>query len=324
MAVYTHASDQEINQFLQAYPSMKLLSAKPIAEGVENTNYLLHVENEVQLCTKVILTLYEQRTNKEDLPYFMALMSHLSARGIACPQPIPQKNGEVLSVLKGRPAAMFSFLEGKSVRRVGNEHLSELGEALARMHSACEDFALSRANALAPDRLKGLYNTVEPYLDELVPGLQEICASEVEKMSHWHELALPRGTIHADLFTDNVFYEEDRLSGVIDFYFACTDYWIYDLAICLNAWCFEGHVEFNITKAQHLLSAYHRKRPLSDAELDALPFLARGAALRFFLTRANDWFFRVEGAVVTPKDPMEYYKKWEFHARTESYRGYIL
>jgi len=319
MAVYTHLEDEQLKSLLAEYAVGELVSAKPIAEGVENSNYLLTTSQ-----NRFILTLYEKRVKKDDLPFFLGLMQHLAQGGIECPLPVVRRDGGLLSHAADRPAAMVSFLKGKSLRRFDNEHLSALGEAMAKMHLAGEGFALQRENALAPNRLSPLFESVQSRVDEFLPGLKDALAAEIEAMQRWPQLGLPRGVIHADLFPDNVFFEDDHLSGLIDFYFACNDYLAYDLAIAFNAWCFENHVDFNITKAQHLISAYHRIRPLSEAELDALPLLSRGAAIRFFCTRAHDWFFPVEGAVVTPHDPIEYLKKWQFHRQAENFRSYIL
>ncbi len=319
MAVYTHLSNTQISDLLNQYDVGDFVSAQPIAEGVENSNYLLTTTQ-----NRFILTLYEKRTNAADLPFFLQLKQHLAQNDILCPQPIARKDGELLSEIAERPAAMVSFLNGKSVRRMNNSHVRELGAAMAKMHLASEGFTMRRQNSLAPDRLNELFETTTPRLNELLPNLREQLQLELASMQKWPSLTIPRGIIHADLFPDNVFFTGDALSGLIDFYFACEDYLAYDLAIAFNAWCFEGNVDFNITKAQHLISAYHHIRPLSDAELDALPFLARGAALRFFFTRAHDWFFPVEGAVVTAKDPVEYLKKWQFHCQAESFRDYIL
>ena len=319
MAVYTHLSPSQIQQLLADYAIGEFVSAQAIAEGVENSNYLLTTTHD-----QYILTLYEQRTNAADLPFFLKLKQHLAANGVPCPLPIARRDGELLSEAGGRPTAIVSFLPGKSIRRIENAHVASLGAAMARMHLASDGFAMERANSLSPDKLTALFEKTAPQLDSLAPGLRARLEQEMAAMQGWSALPIARGIIHADLFPDNVFYHGKQVSGLIDFYFACSDYLAFDLAIAFNAWCFEGNVDFNITKAQHLISSYHRIRPLNDAELDALPLLARGAALRFFFTRAHDWFFPVEGAVVTPKDPVEYLKKWEFHCQAESFQDYIL
>lgn len=323
MAVYTHLSDEQIRDFLRRYDLGELVAAEGIAQGVENSNYRLLTRKDGQQ-HNYILTLYEQRVDAADLPFFLGLMEHLAAKGRNCPLPIAARDGSVLQRVQGKAAAVISFLEGQDVRRIENAHLRALGSEMAAMHRAVSDFSGARPNALAPSQLMPLYNKVSARLNELAHDLQQDIAEELERFSHWQELDLPRGVIHADLFPDNVFFIGEALTGVIDFYFACTDYLAYDLAICLNAWCFEHHTDFNITKAKCLLQAYSERRPLSERELDTLPLLARGAAVRFMLTRAHDWFFPVEGAVVTPKDPREYVKKWQFHQQVASYREYVL
>lgn len=323
MAVYTHCSHQEIEAFVQDYAIGELVAAKPIAEGVENSNYLLIIRSE-SIQHRYILTLYEKRVDAAELPFFLYLMEHLAASGRSCPLPIHAIDGAALRELNGRPAAIFSFLEGSGVRRIANYHLQELGAEVAKLHLAVGGFDAERKNALAPNNLGFLYNKVAEQLDSLVPGLQGGLGRDVEAFKRWPSLKLPAGVIHADLFPDNVFYIGEQLTGVIDFYFACTDYFAYDLAICLNAWCFEKDGDFNITKAKCLLQRYHALRPLSEEELEALPFMARAAAVRFLLTRAHDWFYPVEGAVVTPKDPMEYVRKWQFHSQVQHYGEYGL
>ena len=323
MAVYTHCADAEISVFLQHYSLGEFVAAKAIAEGVENSNYLL-ITREQHRQQRYILTLYEKRVEAKDLPFFLELKEHLVTKERSCPLPIHGTDGEVLRELNGRPAAVFSFLEGQGVRRITNQHLQELGKELAHLHLAVADFAPSRVNALAPNRLMPLYERVAGQLNQLAPDLAQDIAGDLASFADWPGLSVPQGVVHADLFPDNVFFIDEQLTGVIDFYFACTDYFAYDLAICLNAWCFEKDGDFNITKAKCLLSHYHAIRPMQSTELELLPFMAKAAAIRFLLTRAVDWFFPVEGAVVTPKDPMEYVKKWQFHRQVKSYREYGL
>lgn len=308
MAIYTHLSHDQIAAFLQSYDLSTLETAQGIAEGIENTNYLLTLEDK----TKAILTLFEKRAKAEDLPFYIEYMAHLAQKGINCPLPYLTREGKAIRELAGRPTVVIGFLQGKGVEQVAPFHLAELGREMARMHLAVQDFSLTRPNDFAPHQLGALYRKTASHLDQLQPGLSGSIAKEVEAMQQWPKLGLPQGVIHADLFPDNVFFEGERLTGIIDFYFACTDYLAYDLAICLNAWCFEDDGTFSETRASALRDAYNRQRPLSDAETQALPLMARGAALRFLLTRAHDWFFRVEGALVTPKDPMEYLHKWQY------------
>ncbi len=318
MAVYTDVTADELAEFLKSYQLGELLSYKGIAEGVENSNFLLHTTSGY-----FILTLYEKRVAKGDLPFFLGLMTHLASRGINCPQPVKAKSGEVLSTLAGRPAAIISFLEGVWPRKPSAAHCAGVGEVLARMHLAGADFPMCRANALSVSGWRPLFEQAASRADEVQIGLREFIAAELDRLEGnvWPR-DLPIGVIHADLFPDNVFFLGERVSGVIDFTFACTDMLAYDVAICLNAWCFESDCSFNVTKARAFLNAYGRVRKLSSAEEGALPLLARGAALRFLLTRLVDFLNVPKGALVRPKDPLEYVRKLRFQQSVSSIRDY--
>lgn len=319
MAVYTDINEIELGAFLQHYDIGTLTSYKGIAEGVENTNYLLHTSG-----GSFILTLYEKRVNPSDLPFFLNLMGHLSARGLDCPQPVVRRDGEMIGELAGRPAAIVTFLEGMWMRRPTVAHCHAVGEGLARMHLAGADFAMQRRNGLTLQDWRPLWEQSKPRADEVEPGLVREAETDLEFLEQHWPASLPVGVIHADLFPDNVFFLNDQLSGFIDFYFACTDILAYDVAVCLNAWCFEKDNSFNLTKGAALLRGYTSLRPLSDAEAQALPVLARGAALRFMLTRLYDWLNVPEGSFVMKKDPMEYVRRMRFHRQIESASEYGL
>jgi homoserine kinase type II len=319
MAVYTDVGEEELAKFLAGYDLGALMACKGIAEGVENTNYLLHTA-----AGYFILTLYEKRVARADLPFFLGLMEHLAARGINCPQPVKNRAGQVLGELAGRPAAIVTFLEGVWVRRPNVAHCAALGRALAALHHAGLDFKLHRKNDLALPGWKKLAQSAGSGADQVAPGLAATIAEEIEHLERVWPRDLPHGVIHADLFPDNVFFLGEKLSGLIDFYFACDDLLPYDLAICLNAWCFEPDSSYNVTKGKALLSGYVEVRALSAEELLALPLLARGAALRFLLTRLVDWLDVPAGALVRPKDPLEYLKKLRFHRRIDHARAYGL
>jgi homoserine kinase type II len=317
MAVYTDVSAEQLAEFLAGYGIGDLLSYKGIAEGVENSNYLLHTSRGY-----FFLTLYEKRVAAGDLPFFLGLMAHLAARGITCPQPVPNRAGVALGTLAGRPAAIIDFLEGVWPRRPSVAHCAAIGEALAKMHLAGADFVMTRANALSVAGWRPLFDQAAARADSVQAGLTALLAAELDHLeAHWPS-ALPRGVIHADLFPDNALFLGDRLSGLIDFYFACNDMFAYDVAICLNAWCFESDHAFNVTKARAFLNAYGRARALSAAERAALPLLARGAAIRFLLTRLVDWLNVPPGALVKPKDPLEYVRKLRFHQGVTSITDY--
>jgi homoserine kinase type II len=308
MAVYTAIDDASLNAFLAAYDIGQAVGLEGITEGVENSNYLLDTTQ-----GRFILTLYERRVEPADLPFFLGLMDHLAARGVPCPTPVHARDGAALRSLCGRPATVVSYLDGASPRRVQAGHCAALGKALAQLHLAGVGLPLARPNALSVSGWRPLFDACRPHADRVLAGLEAEIDRELAAIEREWPEDLPRGVIHADLFPDNVFFQGDRLTGIIDFYFACVDIIAYDLAICLNAWCFEPDGAFNITKARQMLAAYRAERAFTPRELAALPLLARGAALRFLLTRLFDWQHRVEGALVKPKDPLEYLNKLRFH-----------
>ena len=319
MAVYTEVTDEDLSSFIASYGLGELLSYKGIAEGVENTNYIVHTSKGT-----FILTLYEKRVARGDLPFFLGLMEHLAKAGVSCPTPVRNLAGQNLSELAGRAAALVTFLEGLWMRRPRTEHCAGVGRALAELHLAGRGFNLTRANALGLDGWRPQFERFAGRAGEIAPTLGKVIADELAFLeSNWPR-DLPCGVIHADLFPDNVFFRGDQLSGLIDFYFACNDAQAYDLAICLNAWCFEPDFSYNVTKGRALLRSYDDVRPLCAAERDALPILARGAALRFLLTRSHDWLHTSKDALVSPHDPIDYLRRLRFHQGVTSARDYGL
>ncbi len=317
MAVYTDVTAEELAGFLAGYELGELLSYKGIAEGVENSNFLVHTST-----GNYILTLYEKRVAAKDLPFFLGLMQHLASRGISCPLPIKDKKGDVLGKIAGRPAAIITFLDGLWLRRPGAVHCAALGEALAKLHLAGLNFDLKRRNTLSVDGWRPLFEHCRDRVNEVQRSLRDLIEKELASLERDWPRGLPQGVIHSDLFPDNVFFLGETLSGMIDYYFACNDALAYDVAICLNAWCFEADHSYNVTKGRALLQNYARVRQLDEAERAALPRLARGAALRFLLTRLVDWFNVPPGALVRPKDPMEYFRKLRFHQQVKSASDY--
>jgi homoserine kinase type II len=317
MAVYTEIGDEELRAFTALYDIGEVLSCKGIAEGVENSNFLLTTER-----SNFILTLYEKRVARGDLPFFIALMDHLAHQGVPSPTPVRARDAEALRELCGRPAAIVTFLNGMWPRRIEPFHCAAVGGALARLHLAGGSFAMVRPNNLSVAGWRRLYEACHQHAGELQPGLTAELGEELGFLEAAWPRELPTGIIHADLFPDNFFFRDRELSGLIDFYFACTDFLAYDIAICLNAWCFEPDLSFNVTKARLLVGHYRAARPLGEAELAALPLLARGSALRFLLTRLYDWLNQTEGALVRPKDPIEYLKKLRFHRGIEGPAAY--
>jgi homoserine kinase type II len=319
MAVYTEVSDEELATFIAGYGLGELLSFKGIAEGVENTNYFIHAT-----AGTFILTLYEKRVQREDLPYFLGLMEHLAARGVSCPTPVRDAGGRHLNELSGRPAALVTFLEGLWVRRPTAAHCAAVGRALAQLHLGAADFPMRRANALGLAGWQPLYERFADKAASIAPGLDRLIEDELRSLQSAWPQGLAEGVIHADLFPDNVFFLGGDLSGLIDFYFACNDALAYDVAVCLNAWCFEKDLAFNITKGRAFLRGYEEVRPLSGTERAAMPTLARGAALRFLLTRAYDWLNTPGDALVSPKNPLEYVRRLRFHQGVRSIADYGL
>jgi homoserine kinase type II len=319
MAVYTEVTDEALAAFLTHYDIGTMVAFRGIAEGVENSNYALKTTH-----GDFILTLYERRVDPADLPWFLGLMEHLAAQGLSCPLPVRAKTGQNLNELAGRIAAITTFLPGVWPRRVLVDHCEPLGAALAKLHLAGENFAMARPNALGPQAWKPLLDKSRSQADTVQEGLGEELAGMLKGIiANWPH-GLPVGHIHADLFPDNVFFLDGEISGLIDFYFACTDIYAYDIAICLNAWCFERDFSFNITKSRALLRGYMAHRELKQAEQDALPVLAQGAAMRFLLTRLYDWLNTPPGAMVTPKDPLDYYRRLRFHNAAKGAAAYGL
>jgi len=308
MAVYTHVSAESLTGFLEGFDCGALRSFKGIAEGVENSNFMVETDRQ-----RFILTLYEKRVHAEDLPFFLGLMGHLATRGLPCPRPIPARDGGVLHQLAGRPACLIEFLNGVSVDAPREHHAHEVGAALARLHRAAADFALHRANNLSLAGWQGLAADIGAGADMIAPGLGGTIASALANLARTWPTGLPTGAIHADLFPDNVLFLGDRLSGLIDFYFAATDLLAYDLAITLNAWCFSADGRhWHADLAAAMVAGYARNRPLEPQECQALPVLAQGAALRFLLTRAYDWLHTPPDALVNRKDPLAFARRLAF------------
>ena len=317
MAVYTEVTDEAVAAFLLDYDIGTALAFRGIAEGVENSNYALRTTG-----GDFILTLYEKRVDPVDLPWFLGLMQHLADHGVSCPLPVRGRDGEALRRLAGRPACVTTFLAGIWPRRVRPEHCGRLGAALAQLHLAGAAYIPERRNALGPESWRPLLERTGPEADTVRPGLfAEVSAALDSVLARWPR-DLPRGHVHADLFPDNVFFLDGEVSGLIDFYFAATDLLAYDLAVCLNAWCFEPDTSFNITRGRALLRGYASARPLEAAERAALPVLCQGAAIRFLVTRLFDWLNTRPGALVVRKNPLDYLNRLRFHLSARDAEAY--
>ena len=309
MAVYTNISLIELNEFLDLYSIGKADDLVGIKSGIENTNYLVKINNQ-----KYILTIFEKRTHQDDLPFFFNLMNHLNDSGIKCPQAIKTKDDEYYKLLKGKPASLTSFVDGKILNRIEPNHCSELGKSMALLHNASSVLNMSRNNQMGFENFGVLIKKLEENMAESDDVPIELIKNEYHFLNQNISFNLPSGIIHADLFPDNVFFANNSLSGIIDFYFSCNDYYAYEIAICINAWCFEEKSnEFNISKAKKLLSSYNDVRELTISEIDSLPLLCRAAALRFLLTRLIDFYQETSSSLLVKKDPIEYLKKLKFH-----------
>jgi homoserine kinase type II len=319
MAVYTEVTDADLKGFLAAYDLGDVTAFKGIAEGVENTNYLLQTDR-----GGFFLTLYEKRVARADLPFFIECLRHLAGKGLACPQPVADREGRILQELCGKPAALMTLLPGLSPKRPNVTQCGEAGSALARLHMAGADFSRRRENSMGREAWSKLVAATDTQAESVQPGLSEMLVEELAHARAAWPAGLPSGLIHADLFPDNVLFSGDRVTGLIDFYFACTDLYAYDVTVCLNSWCFEPDGAYNISKGRALLSCYQAIRPLTPAERAALPMLARASALRFLLTRLYDWLNRDPAALVRPKDPLEFLSRLRFHRSLRDSSGYGL
>ena len=308
MAVYTDITDEELATLLADFDLGAPLAFKGIAEGVENSNFLLETE-----AGRYILTVYEKRVNAEDLPFFLELMRWLAKHDYPSAEPKADRAGRLIKEVRGKPCAIVEFLNGLSVRRPTAAHCREAGAGLAGLHLAQAGFPMRRENDLGQAAWAPMFAGLHDAAEGLKPGLSKVIAADLAMLAARWPTGLPSGVVHADYFPDNVFFTGAKFAGTIDFYFACIDAFAYDVAVALNAWCFEPDGSFNITAARQFLAGYEALRPLSDAERAALPVLAHGAAMRFFLTRLHDWGATPAGALVRPKDPLEYERKLAVH-----------
>ncbi|MDR3507840.1 MAG: homoserine kinase [Caulobacteraceae bacterium] len=319
MAVYTDITDAELEAFLSAFDLGAPQVFKGIAEGIQNSNFLLETER-----GRYILTIYERGVKAEELPYFLNLLQWLAQHGFPSALPVADRKGALLSQLRGKPAAIVGFLPGLSVRRPTIDHCREAGEGLAWLHQAGQGYPGHRVNDLGQSAWAGLFAPLKAAAEGFKPGLAATILSDLDVLERSWPRDLPTGVIHADLFPDNVFFRDGEFAAAIDFYFACDDLYAYDLAICLNAWCFEADGTFNVTAAQAMIAGYEKRRPLSAAERSALSILSWGAAMRFFLSRLADWGMGSEGSIVNHKDPMEYERKLAVHRAAHQDGGLIL
>ncbi len=307
MAVYTSVSNQELSDFLKNYQIGEILSLTEIPEGVENSNFILKTN-----LNKYILTLYEKRVSISDLPFFMKLIDELFENGISCPKPIPNLYGNIINRCAGKYATIVTFLSGETAQFTNLERCSQIGAMLAKLHLTTFKIGLHRKNLIGPKSWLSILKETDDESSSFPKGLKEEAILHIKHIVKTWPVSLPGGVIHGDLFPNNAMFINDKLTGIIDFYFACNDFYAYDLAICLNSWCFEDNGNFNSEKAKRLLSSYQTKRKLTNDEITALPILAQGAAARFFATRYYDWYHTPNDAFVKKHDPIEYWNKIKY------------
>jgi len=322
MAVYTKLSETDLKEFFSKYSIGKIQKHKEIKEGIENTNYFIETEK-----GKFILTLYEKRVDEKDLPFFIGLMKNLYDKKFPSPEPIINKNGNYISEISNKKAAVVSFLDGKAKKVLDPLDCYEVGVYSAKLHSITKNLISKRVNKLSVNSWREIYNKVKKDCSKIHPNLSNIIEKNLNEIETDWPKNLPSGIIHADLFPDNIFFNKNKLSGIIDFYFSCNDYYAFEIAICLNALCFEGkneNLSFNVTKAKKFIDGYTSVRNLNDDEKKSLKILCKGAAIRFLLTRVFDYLNLIEGALVKIKDPVEYLKRLEFHESVENYNDYFF
>jgi homoserine kinase type II len=310
MAVYTHIAGEDMATLVQRFGAGRLISAKGIAEGVENSNYLVETDQ-----GRFIFTVYEKRVDTGDLPFFLGLIDHLVAKGCPVPRALKAEGGAGTISVDGKAMAMMEFMPGLSVSHPSAAQARAVGEALGTMHGALTDFAGTRANSLGPQGWYDLASLCGDALDQISPGLKARVAEECAFLrANWPE-DLPQSVIHADLFPDNVLMVGNSVGAVIDFYFACTEIRAWDLAVTHAAWSFASDgTSYNAAVGDAIIAGYDAAFGLSEAERAAFPILARGACLRFLLTRAWDWLNTPAGAIVTRKDPLAFLRRLEHYA----------
>ena len=324
MAVFTKISTNDLNQILDNYKIGKLINYFGIKEGIENTNYFLKTTK-----GKFILTIFESRVEDKDIPFFVNVMNHLHKNKILCPQPVEDNEKKIIKKFENKFFIIVRFLEGKSLAITNEKHCFMLGKLIGSIHSKSKNFQFNRKNSLSIIKLKNLYNLCNLKINKKdLLNLDSNLLIDIEKclklcQKNWPK-KLPKGLIHGDIFPDNIFFKDEKISGIIDFYFSCNEILMYEIAIAINAWCFDKNNVFNMLKAKSLLKGYNIKRKITDAEMDCLPILLKGAALRFLLTRVYDWFFTPNDAFVIKKDPIEYLKKLRFFNKNFSYKNYVF
>ena len=322
MAVYTKLNQEEIEQIIYSYNLKNLEGFSPIQEGIENTNYIIKVDN-----TKYILTIFEKRVKEQDLPFFFELITKLNKSGFKCPKPLLNKENSPISNFKDKKLAILTFINGKSKENLTAENCKAIGYEAAKMHKITADLPISRKNSLSIKNWRQIFINIREQCSKIHKDLPKLIESNLKDVEKNWPSNLPSGIIHADLFKDNIIFDNNKVNGIIDFTFSCNEFYAFEVAICFNALCFDGHknnLSFNVTKAKHFIDGYSSIRKLSDEEKNSIKILSQGAALRFLLTRVFDSLNTIEGAIVKVKDPLEYLKRLEFHKNSKNYEDYFF
>jgi len=322
MAVYTKLSENKLKEFFLKYNLGQLISYEEIKEGIENTNYFIQTES-----GKFILTLYEKRVEEKDLPFFISLMRNLFDKNFPSPEPMVNKNGNYISEISGKKAAVVSFLDGQAKKILNPDDCYEVGVYTAKLHVITKNLTGKRENKLSINSWRNIYNKVKNDCSKIHPNLTSVIEKNLDEIEKYWPKNIPAGIIHADLFADNIFFRDKKVSGIIDYYFSCFDFYAFEIAICFNALCFDGskqNLSFNVTKAKKLMEGYNEVRKITKDEKISIKVLSQGAALRFLLTRVFDYINVVDDAVVKVKDPEEYLKRLEFHKNAKSFEDYLI
>jgi len=322
MAVYTKLTETELKEFFSKYDLGEVINYSGIKEGIENTNYFTETEK-----GKFILTIYEKRVEEKDLPFFISLMRNLYDKNFPSPEPIINKNGSYISDVLKKKASVVSFLEGNAKKNLNPNECYQVGNYTAKLHSITKNLNSKRENKLSVRSWREIFNKVKKDCSKIHGNLSQTIEKNLNDIEKNWPINIPSGIIHADLFPDNIFFKKNKLSGIIDYYFSCHDFYAFEIAICLNALCFEGtkeNLSFNVTKAKKFIEGYSKIRELSENEKKSLQILCKGAAIRFLLTRVFDFLNLIEGAVVTVKDPVDYLKRLEFHENIKDYEDYFF
>jgi len=320
MAVYTKINNQEVLSLSKKFDLGKIVKFKEIKQGIENTNYLLITNNK-----KYILTIFEKRVQKKDLPFFMKLMDMLILQKINCPKPLKDKNKKYLTLIKNKAACIVTFLEGKDKKNLNSKNCYDVGKNVGKLHKASHKLKLYRKNTMSINNLKLLLKSIKLKSKIIVPNLESLLNKNLKEIKKKWPKNLPKGIIHGDLFIDNIFFNKNKFSGFIDFYFSCNEYSMYEIAICINALCFDkknNKFILNNQKVKNLIKGYQSIRKISQKEKNSLNILCRGAALRYLLTRTYDFFNTPKAALIKIKDPKEYFQKLIIHNKLSSYKDY--